>query len=151
MGQGRAKLASISAFSLRLARFENGKSARLRARRIREHITMSLSGPVPRSHSPDVFVRSSRVMRGILRAQQVAQPRGFLVIFTADGLAQPGPQPQPFRGALAPPRRLAHVPGRSVVSLQERHQSLRKDPVVLGTAEPPARSEFHELDAAVRA
>ena len=58
------KWASISAFSPRLARLEKGKSARLRASRIREHITMSLSGPVPRSHSPDDFVRSSRVMRG---------------------------------------------------------------------------------------
>src|SRR5580704_11218411 len=56
--------ASISPFSPRLARLEKGKSARLRASRIREHMTMSLSGPVPRNHSPEDFVRSSRVMRG---------------------------------------------------------------------------------------
>src|ERR1700722_11264020 len=56
--------ASISVFSPRLARLEKGKSARLRASRIREHMTMSLSGPVPRSHSPEDFVKSSRVMRG---------------------------------------------------------------------------------------
>ena len=45
---------SISVFSSRLARLMNGKSARFRASRIREHMTMSLSGPVPRSHSPEV-------------------------------------------------------------------------------------------------
>src|SRR5580693_5948993 len=89
------KWASISAFSPRLARLEKGKSARFRASRIREHITMSLSGPVPRSHSPDDFVRSSRVMRGdpwggaglgagrLLRILPARSPRGAEFAFRA--------------------------------------------------------------------
>src|SRR5271166_518999 len=89
------KCDSISVFSVRLARLVKGKSARLRASRIREHITISLSGPVPRSHSPDDFVRSSRVMRWdpwggaglaagqLLRTLPARSPRGAEFAFRA--------------------------------------------------------------------
>ena len=102
------KCDSISAFSPRLARLVNGKSARLRARRIREHITMSLSGPVPRSHSPEVrgqVVQSSCV--GILEAELVSEPRGLFVIFAGDrprgagtGAGAAGRRPGRCRAAL---------------------------------------------------
>ena len=113
------KWASISVFSPRLARLVKGKSARLRASRIREHMTMSLSGPVPRSHSPEDLVRSSRVMRGdpsggaglaaarLLRNLRGRSPRGA---GCGAGAARTAP--------VAAPGHLAHVPGRAVESLQ---------------------------------
>ena len=55
---------------------------------------------------------------GILEAELVSQPRGFLVVFAGDRLAQPGAEPQAMAGALAPAGHLAHVPGGAVVPLQ---------------------------------
>ena len=144
------KWASISAFSPRLARLEKGKSARLRAAESDEHITMSLSGPVPRSHSPEVFVRSSRVMRGFLRAEQVSQPGGFFILFPRDRLAEPSAHLEPLHGSFATPGNLADVPGGTVKSLQQAREPLGKDRVITGTAQPAAGSEFHELDSAIR-
>ena len=52
------RILPISSRSLSVARAMNGKSARLRARRMRLVITMSDSGPEPRSHSPLVLASS---------------------------------------------------------------------------------------------
>ena len=49
---------SICTRSWGVARLMKGKSARFRARRMRLLMTMSASGPLPRSHSPLVWVSS---------------------------------------------------------------------------------------------
>ena len=56
--QSRSRRLDLGAVLVALARLVKGKSARLRARRMRLEMTMSDSGPVPRSHSPLVWVRS---------------------------------------------------------------------------------------------
>src|SRR5687767_5015947 len=86
--------ASISPFWWAEARLVNGKAARLRARRMRLEMTMSDSGPLPRSHSPLVCVRLSRFIRAFLLAEQVAQAGGFFVGFGLDGLAESRAQPE---------------------------------------------------------
>ena len=58
---------------------------------------MSDSGPVPRSHSPLVWVRLSRFIRGFLLSNQVAQAGGLFVGFALDGVAQLLPQFAQFR------------------------------------------------------
>src|SRR5262245_3474674 len=77
---------SISAFCAAVARLVNGKAARLRARRIRVEITMSDSGPVPRSHSPVDVSRLSRFIRGFLLPDRVAQAGRLFIPFCVDGL-----------------------------------------------------------------
>src|SRR3954447_20988505 len=54
------RILPISARSVSVAREMKGKSARLRARRMRLEMTMSDSGPEPRSHSPLVWANSCR-------------------------------------------------------------------------------------------
>src|SRR5436189_2815184 len=83
---------SISAFWCVLARLVKGKAARLRAKRIRLEITMSDSGPVPRSHSPLVFVRFSRSILGFLLSDHISQTSRFFVFFGCDGLSEPAAQ-----------------------------------------------------------
>ena len=62
---------------------------------------MSLSGPVPRSHSPDDFGEVIESHAWVsLEAELVSQPRGFLVIFAGDRLAEAGAEPQAIAGAL---------------------------------------------------
>src|SRR5206468_7961593 len=79
---------SISAFWWAVARLVNGKAARLRARRMRVEMTMSDSGPVPRSHSPVDVNRLSRFIRGFLLPNRVAQAGRLFVSFRVDGLPQ---------------------------------------------------------------
>ena len=57
----RSDLARSRRGRCRVARLMKGKSARLRARRMRLLMTMSDSGPEPRSHSPLVFASSCRL------------------------------------------------------------------------------------------
>src|SRR5436853_3324576 len=81
--------ASISAFWCALARLVKGKAARLRARRMRLEMTMSDSGPLPRNHSPLVWVRLSRFILGFPLSEQVAQAGGLLVGLFLDRPPQP--------------------------------------------------------------
>src|SRR5207248_7069321 len=89
-------MASISAFWWTLARLVNGKAARLRARRMRLEMTMSDSGPLPRSHSPLVWVRLSRFIRGFSLSEQVSDAGGLFVGLGVDRRLQPPPQPDQF-------------------------------------------------------
>src|ERR1700722_7803718 len=83
-------IASISLFWCGVARLVNGKAARLRARRIRLEMTISDSGPIPRSHSPLVRVRLSRskFIRGFLLSNQVSYAGSLFVCFGIDGCSQ---------------------------------------------------------------
>jgi hypothetical protein len=51
---------------------------------MRLEMTISASGPVPRSHSPLLCVRLSRFIR-VLLSDQVAQAGRLLVSFALDG------------------------------------------------------------------
>src|SRR6202023_708068 len=82
------RVVSISAFWWALARLVKGKEDRLRASRMRLEMTMSLSAPVPRSHSPLFCVRLSRFIRGFLLSNQVTQARGFFIVFRFHGPPQ---------------------------------------------------------------
>src|SRR5262245_36730630 len=116
------KRASISACSWALDRLVNGKAARLRARRIRLEMTMSDSGPVPRSHSPLVVVNSSRFIRGFLVLQEVSDPGGFLIVLVFDGFLQlqaKGDQLDMSATAILPPTRgLADMASRAMNSAE---------------------------------
>src|SRR5262245_541466 len=114
---------STSAFWCGEARLVKGKSARLRARRMRVETTTSDSGPVPPSQSPVVGIRLSRFIRGFPFSDQVAQPRGLLVVLDRQSRPQPLLQPlalRPPAGVLGqPPRRLADVARRVVDLFQD--------------------------------
>src|SRR5437870_7412169 len=140
---------SMSAFWWALARLVNGKAARLRARRIRLEMTMSDSGPVPRSHSPLVLVRFSRSILGFFLSNQVSQLSRFFIGFRIDGLAEPASQLEQLgargRNRPAMPRRLALVPHRAMPTLQQRLQTHPKYLVVMRAAQPPGRPKLHIL------
>ena len=92
------KLASISAFSLRLARLREGKIGEVAGQanaRAHHDVALGAGAPQPLAGGFRQVVKSHECR--VLRAQQVSQPRGFLIVFTADGLAQPGAQPEPLR------------------------------------------------------
>src|SRR5215472_14905080 len=91
-------MTSISAFWLALARLVKGKAARFRARRTRLEITMSDSGPVPRSHSPLVRLKLLRSMPGFLVTEQIPQPGRLFVVFFSYDLLQPPAELDHFRG-----------------------------------------------------
>src|SRR5262245_17244841 len=84
--------ASVSAFWCMLARLVKGKADRLRASRMRLEMTMSDSGPDPRSHSPLCCVRLSRFIRAFLFPNQVPQPRCLFIVFRIHGSSQLLPQ-----------------------------------------------------------
>src|SRR2546421_755709 len=130
---------SISAFWCGLARLVNGKAARLRARRMRLETTMSDSGPEPRSHSPVLFVRLSRFIRGFLLSKQITQSGGLFVVLDPDRLAQLLPQRDdlgvPGRAAAAVPGVLAGVTGGAVNPLQKRLQGRLEHLVIVRAAQ----------------
>ena len=124
-----SRRASISAFCGSVARLVNGKSARLRARRMRVDTTTSDSGPVPRSHSPRFGSRLSRFIRWFLRLPSGGSGRGA---------GRPVRSPRPRRrtsccrcsssssaARRAEQRPLAGVRSRPVDALQERFEHLR--------------------------
>src|SRR4051794_21798831 len=86
---------------------------------------------------------------GVLVADLVAQPRGQLIIFAGDRVAQPGPKAEPLALVGAPPGNFAHVPRGAVGPAEERKKSVGEDAVVVRAAEPAPGTELHELEAAV--
>ena len=84
----------------RVARLMKGNSARLRARRMRLLMTISASGPAPRSHSPLFLARSSsctvssqlRGLRCLDAVDLVPQLGGPLVILGRHGFLHLPPQ-----------------------------------------------------------
>src|SRR5439155_5480329 len=114
---------------------------------MRLEMTMSDSGPVPRNHSPLVWLRLSRFIRGFLLSKQIADAGGFFVGFRLDRVAEflsqfhdfalPGRVPQ------AVPRDLAHVAAATMDAHQERFQGHLKDLVVQRAAKPAFRLELH--------
>src|SRR5262249_8734254 len=146
--------ASISAFWKPLARLVNGNDARLRARRMRVEMTMSDSGPVPRSHSPQPRVSCSRFIPAFPFSEEVPQPGGLLVPCFRDGGLQLPPQFAQLGRSVAgrmTARHLADVPRGAVNPLQQRFEAGPEDRVVVRTAEPPLGPELHVADAALRA
>src|SRR5262245_26937022 len=105
---------------------------------MRLEMTMSESGPVPRSHSPLFCVRLSRFIRSFLLSEEVSQTGGLFVVFGLHRGAQPALQLHEFglRGPGPAARRLAHVPAGAVDALQQRLQTHPEDGVVVGAAEP---------------
>src|SRR3989338_3646731 len=92
---------STSACEALVARVANGNLSRLRARRIRLDITMSDTGPTPRSHSLGCLISASNAsdmspclgfVPGLLlllqAADLVAQPGRLLELLVVDGLLQ---------------------------------------------------------------
>ena len=144
---------SISAFWWVVARLVNGKAARLRARRMRLEMTMSDSGPVPRSHSPRFGSRLSGSSglrlpsggsgRGAGRPLRSPRPRRP----TSCGLAA-------FRSSAARrdgSRQLAACAVDAVDALQERFQHLAEGLVVVRAAEPALGLERRVCQTARRA
>src|SRR5262249_2345529 len=146
---------STSAFWCGVARLVKGKSARLRARRMRVLTTTSDSGPVPRSHSPVVGIRLSRFIGGFLLSDLVAQPGGLFVVL--GGHAPLGPVAEPGEGLaaaavpVAAARHLADVPGGLVDAFQDRLQAVAERLVVGRAAEPALGPEVGVPQAALRA
>src|SRR5262249_40124939 len=132
----------------------NGNAARLRARRMRLEMTMSDSGPVPRSHSPLVWVKLSRFIPGLPVPQQVPQAGFLFETFLVHPAAQ---LPAQFHFALhgpsrrSPRRDLAHVLLGAVDAKQQWLQALAKDRVVVRAAKPSLGPKLHILYTAHRA
>jgi hypothetical protein len=122
---------------------------------MRPEMTMSDSGPVPRSHSPLVCVKLSRFIRGFLLSEQVSKAGGFLEGFRIHGLPQSLTQFDQFRKRrrIATPVQgaLADVALGAVNALEERLQPSPEDGVIVRASQSAFRAKFHVLDAASRA
>src|SRR5438105_2989881 len=122
---------------------------------MRLETTMSLSGPVPRSHSPLDWVRLSRFIGGFPLTNRIAEPSGLFIGLRLDSspellaelaeLGLGGGVPQGID------RHLALVLGGAVDALQERQERRPKHHVVVRTTEPTFCLELHILYAALRA
>src|SRR5688572_22330457 len=141
---------------------------RLRASRMRLETTTSLSGPVPFSHSPDCWTRSSMVMPRLLwcltlalvqirlePSDLVAELGGLLEIL---GLDDPFELPLEAGelGLLADDGfdrvgRLAGVLDGPVDLLQERDEARLEDLVIVGASEPRLGLELRVRDPALGA
>src|SRR5437870_5663229 len=108
---------------------------------MRLEMTMSDSGPVPRSHSPLVVVSSSRFIRGFLLSQEVSDPGSFFVVLAVDGLLKPQTQGHQFSVPLAAGievvRRLADMADGAMNASQQRFQGGAENVVIVGATEPP--------------
>src|SRR6476619_7181631 len=107
---------------------------------MRVEMTMSASGPVPRSHSPVDWIRLSRLIRGFLLSDQVTQLHGPLVLFALDSLPQElaeFEQPPLPRGGARAARHLTDVTGRPVDAEEDRFQASAEGLVIRRAAQPP--------------
>src|SRR5712692_9992307 len=112
-------------------------------------MTMSDSGPVPRSHSPLVCVRLSRSIRGFLCPEKVSKMSGFLVSFGFHGRSQPFAKVHQFGEVRRVARRtagpLADVPLGPVDALQQRFDSSAENVVIVWAAEAALGAKLHVL------
>src|SRR5437764_216771 len=106
---------------------------------MRLETTMSLSGPVPRSHSPLELVRLSTFIGGFPQSDGVAQPCGLFVSLGLDGgtealaeVAQLG-----LGGGVLPRvgGHLSLMAVRAVDALQERQERRAENRVIVRAAE----------------
>src|SRR5262245_12251546 len=105
---------------------------------MRVEMTMSASGPVPRSHSPVVGIRLSRFIRTFLLSDQVAELGGQLVVFGLHRPAELLPELERLGGAALwgePAGDLADVAGGPVDALQNGQQPGAEHVVVGGATE----------------
>src|SRR5262245_12258000 len=179
---GTAAAASRNAFSTAcrsasVQRRMKGKSARLRARRMRLEMTISLCGPVPRSHSGLRLANSSSFTAVFLPtsgrslafatlrflgtqwslfllqlANLIAHLRGPLVVFLLLGVVHLAPQPDQL-GMLVgagrlPLRPLAGVLGLAVDISDQRRQLLLEADIIVRATQPALVAEFEEGDTA---
>ena len=157
------RIFSICVRSCGVARLMNGKSARFRARRMRLLMTMSASGPAPRSHSP-LFVGQ------IVEFHGIRLPAGFTDVrlsirwiwsrscdarsysLFVDGFLHLAAQADQLGAFLAAPsgtaRALAHVLRLAVDVQDQRFQLLLEADVVVRAAQPPLAAELVKRDAA---
>ncbi len=147
-----------------VARLMKGKSARLRARRMRLLMTMSDSGPEPRSHSPLLarlrvvpVARSDQVLRtSSIRRISSRSSRGPLVMLVGrrlpsfrGGAGSTGSASRsPSGTAWAPCRRAPISPW--MLRINGSNWALEAD-VVVRAAQPPLAAELVEGDPADRA
>src|SRR6266545_1495737 len=137
--------ATTSALFVAVARVANGRSARLRAKRMRVDTTTSDSGPVPRSHSPRFGSRLSRFIRGFLLANQIAQACGFFVVLSLRGGLHLAAKLLQLHVALAPTHRQRQLPGvnlRPMNPLEQRLQRQAERFVIVRAAEAALGAEL---------
>src|SRR5947208_11016500 len=103
-------------------------------------MTMSDSGPVPRSHSPLVLVRFSRSILGFLLTYHVSQTSRFFIFFLFDCFTEPAPQLDHLgrRGADGSPMppRPPLVAHRPMQASQARFQPHPNHLVIVRATEP---------------
>src|SRR5690606_35297713 len=108
--------------------------------RMRVEMTVSDSGPVPRSHSPRFGSMSFRFIRSLPPSDQVAQPGGVLEALLPDRPPELAPELGVAAGVAAGD--LAAVAVGAVDPLQQPGQGGPERLVVVGAAETTGRLEF---------
>src|SRR5215207_6209046 len=111
-------------------------------------MTMSDSGPAPRSHSPVPFASRSRSIRAVLFAEFVAQLGSQRIVVFGDGSRQLSTEPPSnaviFHAVRCRIRAFARMPRPSVQAFDERQKLLSKDIVVARAAKTSFPSKFQK-------